>query len=105
MEKLDEVLSKIKENLGEDKFAEISDPIAEIIASSTLDEQAKLEQQKEIERIRKEKENIIIQNGSLMKKIQSQSQEPLVSFSEETKNNKKSGVTYSDLFDEKGNLK
>lgn len=100
-EEFTNVTNSLKEKLGTENTALISDELASIINNSNSMYQTIEEQNNTINKVRQEKEDLINTNGKLLQQIP-------VGFEKENKEDKKEekkNVSFKDFFDENGKFK
>lgn len=100
-EEFNNVTNSLKEKLGNENTALISDELATIINNSNSMFQTIEEQKNTISKIKQEKEDLINTNGKLLQQIP-------VGFEKENKDEKKEekkNVSFKDFFDENGKFK
>lgn len=100
-EELDEFFSSIKEKLGEENSALISDDLGNIITKNTEVYNTLKNKDKEIERLNNLNQKLVSANGSLLQQVSMGYEKPKNKESEEPKK----PFNFRDAFDEKGNFK
>lgn len=100
-EELNNIIDSINEKIGDDLQGQIADDLAKIINANNTSLENLSNKDKEIEKLNKEKENLIIANGNLLQQVS------FVPKKEDKKNDEgeKEEIKISDIFDEKGNFK
>lgn len=99
---LEAITDSIKSKLGEENVALIADDLGTLITRNTQVYNNMLEKDKEITRLKDDKEKLVIANGQLLQQVSvgTSSNAP----KEEEKIEKKS-FNFRSVFDEKGNFK
>lgn len=99
-EEFNNLTNSLKEKLGDENTALISDELASIINNSNSMYQTIRNNEDTITKIKKEKEDLISTNGKLLQQIP-------VGFEKEEKEEKeeKKNVSFKDFFDENGKFK
>lgn len=100
-EELNNIIDSIKEKIGDDLSGQVADDLAKIVTANTTAVDTISNKEKEIEKLNKEKENLIIANGNLLQQVS------FVPKKEDKKDDEgeKEEIKISDIFDEKGNFK
>lgn len=100
-EELNNIIDSINEKIGDDLSGQIADDLAKIINANNTALENSSNKDKEIEKLNKEKENLIIANGNLLQQVS------FVPKKEDKKDDEKEKeeIKISDIFDEKGNFK
>ena len=102
-EELNNIIDSIKEKIGDDLSGQVADDLAKIVTANTTAVDTISNKEKEIEKLNKEKENLIIANGNLLQQVS------FVPKKEDKKDKDDEGekeeIKISDIFDEKGNFK
>lgn len=101
-DKILELTSKMESTLGKDNFAMISDTVGELLTGNTLNMKTIADKEAEIASLKEKNEKLVSANGSLLQKIP-------IGFKEEksTENSDEkpaSKISWSDVFDKKGNF-
>lgn len=101
-EDFEKLQNNMKEKLGKDNFAKISDDMATLMTENNSMNKQIDDGKSEITKLKEDKSNLIETNGNLMQKISVGFQEP-VPLPNEKKEKKE--IVLKDCFDEKGNFK
>lgn len=99
---LTNLTNKMKEKIGEENMALISEEISEIVTDNTNTNNLLNNNKTEIEDLKNKNANLVNTNGILMQKIGTQLEQPIVNNKTE---NKKTEFNLKNAFDEKGNFK
>lgn len=100
-EELKKLHTSIKEKLGEDGFAKISDDMATIITGNKINLQAISEKDEMIGELKTENEGLVKTNGRLFQQIAMGEDET----EKQSEDKPQSSLSWKDAFDEKGNFK
>lgn len=99
-EELEAITNSIKEKLGDENTALISDDLGLLITKNTEVYNSSINKDKEIARIKDDKEKLVIANGRLLQQVSMG-----VDDTPKKKEEEKSSFSFKDAFDEKGNFK
>ena len=99
--KFDDIRNSIETKLGEEQVSLIADDMASLITFNKNQEDTLKSRDEEIDRLKKDKEKLILANGNLLKQIPMSKDEG--SFEKEEKEEKT--FSFRSIFDEKGNIK
>ena len=97
--KLLEISDSMKEKLGEEGFAKISDSIGELITGNTLNLEAIKKQEEQISKLKETNQQLITANGNLLKQVPMGSEEP-----EKSEDAKPHKIELSDIINENGEI-
>lgn len=101
-EELETITNSIKEKLGEENVALISDDLGLLITKNTEAYNNSVNKDKEIAKIKDDKEKLVLANGKLLQQVSMTNED---SYVKEKTDDKKSSFSFRDAFDEKGNFK
>lgn len=99
--KFDDIRNSIETKLGEEQVSLIADDMASLITFNKNQEDTLKSRDEEIDRLKKDKEKLILANGNLLKQIPMSKDEG--NFEKEEKEEKT--FSFRSIFDEKGNIK
>lgn len=97
----EETLNKMQEKLGKDSAGIIADDIASLLSYENSRNKDIKKQEKQIEKLQKDKEMLIEANGNLLQQISVETKEILEPKEEEEKPKK---INIKDCFDKNGNF-
>lgn len=101
-EELETITESIKSKLGDENVALIADDLGTLITRNTQVYNNMLEKDKEITRLKDDKEKLVIANGNLLQRV------PIGTPSKAPKEDvevEKKSFNFRSVFDEKGNFK
>ena len=98
----EETLQKMQEKIGKDNAGIIADDIASLLSYENSRNKDIKKQEKQIEKLQKDKEMLIEANGILLQQISVESKEILEPQKEEKEEKKK--INIRDAFDKNGNF-
>ena len=98
--KILELTSKIEETLGKENSAMISDTIGEILTGNTENMKAIAERDEKIKTLEDRNEKLVAANGALLQKMPVGKKEE----KSEEKPKEKAPISWSTIFDKKGNF-
>ena len=98
----EETLQKMQEKIGKDNAGIIADDIASLLSYENSRNKDIKKQEKQIEKLQKDKEMLIEANGNLLQQISVESKEILEPQKEEKEEKKK--INIRDAFDKNGNF-
>jgi hypothetical protein len=99
--KFDEIRSSIETKLGEENVSLIADDMASLITFNKNQEDSIKSKDEEIERLKSDKEKLILANGNLLKQVPMGKDDG--NFEKEEKEEKT--FSFRSIFDEKGNIR
>lgn len=102
-EELEAITKSITEKLGEENSALISDDLGKLITRNTQIYDSINKKDNEIEKLKSDKEKLVIANGNLLQQIPMSSE--YEKHPKEEKEEKKKSFNFRDAFDSKGNFK
>lgn len=103
-EEFDNLINGIREKLGEENSAKIADDLGTLITNNTKQNSDLANRNTEIEKLTKDKENLITTNGNLLQQIAMQNKDDnFPDFKKEKKEEKP--FSFKDQLDENGNFK
>lgn len=97
----EETLNKMQEKIGKDNAGIIADDIASLLSYENARNKDIKKQEKQIEKLQKDKEMLIEANGNLLQQISVESKEILEPEKEEKETKK---INIRDAFDKNGNF-
>lgn len=104
-ENFNNLINGIKEKLGEENTSLIADDLAVLLSDNTQVNTELENKDKEIEKLGKDKENLIKVNGNLLQQVTDDKiDENDFKFNEKEKENKKEPFSFKKQFDEFGNF-
>lgn len=98
----EETLQKMQEKIGKDNAGIIADDIASLLSYENSRNKDIKKQEKQIEKLQKDKEMLIEANGNLLQQISVETKEILEPQKEEKEEKKK--INIRDAFDKNGNF-
>ena len=98
--KLLEISDSMKEKLGEEDFAKISDSIGELITGNSLNLEEIKKQEEQISKLKETNQQLIMANGNLLKQVPMGKDEP-VQKDEDAKPQK---IEIGDIINDKGEI-
>ncbi len=98
--KLLEISDSMKEKLGEEGFAKISDSIGELITGNTLNREAIKKQEEQSSKLKETNQQLIMANGNLLKQVPMGKDEPV----QNDVDAKPQKINLQDAFDKNGNF-
>lgn len=100
---INELMERIREKVGEETSALISDDLGLIITNNSNMLKERSELNKNIQNLQKDKENLISANGNLLKQIPMGIEEDNFSYNKKEEKPKEE-FSFKKMFDEKGNF-
>lgn len=97
---LERISDTIKERLGEDDFAKISDSIGELITGNTLNLDEIKNKEEQISKLKETNQQLIVANGNLLKQVPMGKDEPV----KDEADAKPQKINLQDAFDKHGNF-
>ncbi|MBO7735167.1 MAG: hypothetical protein J6S67_21565 [Methanobrevibacter sp.] len=97
---LERITSSIKETLGEEGYAKVSDSIGELITGNTLNLDELKNKEEQISKLKETNQQLIVANGNLLKQVPMGKDEPTKD--EDAKPQK---INLRDAFDKNGMFK
>lgn len=97
---LERITSSIKETLGEEDYAKVSDSIGELITGNTLNLDEIKNKEEQISKLKETNQQLIVANGNLLKQVPMGKDEPAKE--EDAKPQK---INLRDAFDKNGLFK
>ena len=97
---LERITSSIKETLGEEGYAKVSDSIGELITGNTLNLDELKNKEEQISKLKETNQQLIVANGNLLKQVPMGKDEPTKD--EDAKPQK---INSRDAFDKNGMFK
>lgn len=99
-EDLESFESSLTEKLGQENVSMIADNIGELRSKSLNSQETILNQEKEIEKLKNEKERLVLANGKLLQQIPMEKDDDVRNKETEPKK----AFSFREQFDEKGNF-
>lgn len=105
-DKFNQLIDGVKEKLGEENTALISDDLAILISDNTQTNKDLEDRDKQINTLKQDKENLIKTNGNLLQQVSVGKEEDFSFNQNKQKENeeKKEPFSFKKQFDEKGNF-
>ena len=105
-DKFNQIIDGVKEKLGEEATALISDDLAILISDNTQTNKDLEDRDKQINTLKQDKENLIKTNGNLLQQVSVGKEEDFSFNQNKQKENeeKKEPFSFRKQFDEKGNF-
>lgn len=97
---LQRISDSMKEKLGEEDFAKISDSIGELITGNTLNLEELKNQEEQISKLKETNQQLIVANGNLLKQVPMGKDEPR----HEEEDAKPQKIEIGEIINDKGEL-
>lgn len=96
---LNQISNSIKEKLGEEAFARISDDMGTLITGNALNLDEIKKRDEQISQLQESNKQLITANGNLLKQVPMGREEPV-----QTEEEERQPISLKDAFDSKGNF-